>query len=232
MDTEYLSKSNVVANGIRVLINEGVLQPGTLLRQRDLAEQFRVSPTPVREALRQLEAEGFVTNELHRGALVVRAEDATLEENFLIRAQLESLAASIAAAKVTDEDLENFESILAKLEACSPDDPTRTDLNRRFHFAIYTCAGSPILLSLLNLLWRSLGGGPKVPSMRQESGAQHRDLLEALKKRDTEMAGELTRSHIMGAPKSSGPEDASTSQVTRTNGSRKKARTTSHSSAS
>src|ERR1700722_18783829 len=142
MDTDYLSKSNVVANGIRALINEGVLLPGTLLRQRDLAEQFRVSPTPVREALRQLEAEGFVTNELHRGATVVRAEDARLEENFLIRAQLESVAASLAAAKVTDEDLENLESILAKLDACSPDDPMRTDLNRRFHFAIYTCAGS------------------------------------------------------------------------------------------
>jgi DNA-binding GntR family transcriptional regulator len=224
MDTDYLSKSNVVANGIRALINEGVLLPGTLLRQRDLAEQFRVSPTPVREALRQLEAEGFVTNELHRGATVVRAEDARLEENFLIRAQLESLAASLAAAKVTDEDLENLESILAKLDACSPDDPTRTDLNRRFHFAIYTCAGSPMLLSLLNLLWRSLGGGPKVSRSPEESRAQHRDLLDALRKRDTELVGELTRLHIMGAAKHAEAEEPSTAQAASTNGSRKKAR--------
>ncbi|MFZ0664134.1 MAG: GntR family transcriptional regulator [Acidimicrobiales bacterium] len=224
MEIEYLSKSNVVANGIRALINDGVLLPGTLLRQRDLAEQFRVSPTPVREALRQLEAEGFVTNELHRGATVVRADDANLEENFLIRAQLESLAASLAAAKVTDEDLENLESILADLEACRPDDPTRTELNRRFHLAIYTCAGSPLLLSLLNLVWRSFGSAPKVSSSLQESKSQHRDLLDALRKRDTELAGELTRAHIMGDAKPAGPNEPSRPHAADTDGARNKAR--------
>jgi DNA-binding GntR family transcriptional regulator len=199
MDTEYLSKSDIVAKGIRALIQEGELLPGTVLRQRDLAERFRVSPTPVREALRQLEAEGFVTNELHRGATVVRTEDARVGENFLIRAQLESLATSLAASKVTDEDLDELDSILDELGATASDDPARSDLNRRFHFAIYEYARSPMLLSLLNLLWRSLGGGPKVARTAEESDAQHRELVEALRKRDGELAAECTRKHIMEA---------------------------------
>jgi DNA-binding GntR family transcriptional regulator len=197
MDTEYLSKSDIVAKGIRVLIQEGELSPGTVLRQRDLAERFHVSPTPVREALRQLEAEGFVTTELHRGATVVRTEDSRIGENFLIRANLESLAASLAASKVTDEELDKISAIANKLAACGPNDPSRTDLNRRFHFAIYEAARSPVLLSLLNLLWRSLDGGPKVSP--KESVDQHHDLIEALRKRDGALAAEVTRSHIMTA---------------------------------
>ncbi|HXY45737.1 MAG TPA: GntR family transcriptional regulator [Acidimicrobiales bacterium] len=199
IDTEYLSKSDVVAKGIRTLIQEGELLPGTVLRQRELAERFGVSPTPVREALRQLEAEGFVTNELHRGATVIRTEDARLQENFLIRAQLESLAASLAASKVTDEDLEQLDDLLERLAACPSDDPRRTDLNRRFHFAIYECARSPVLLSLLNLLWRSLDGGPRISRSAAESSTQHHELLEALRKREAGLAAEVTRRHILDA---------------------------------
>jgi DNA-binding GntR family transcriptional regulator len=199
MDTEYLSKSDIVAKGIRALIQEGELLPGTVLRQRDLAERFKVSPTPVREALRQLEAEGFVTTELHRGATVVRTEDARIGENFLIRANLESLAASLAAGKVTDEELVSIDAILDRLASCRPDDPARTDLNRRFHFAIYECARSPVLLSLLNLLWRSLDGGPRIARSAEESTSQHHALVEALRKRDGALAAEVTRAHIMTA---------------------------------
>jgi DNA-binding GntR family transcriptional regulator len=212
MDTEYLSKSDIVAKGIRALIQEGELLPGTVLRQRDLAERFNVSPTPVREALRQLEAEGFVTTELHRGATVVRTEDARLRENFLIRANLESLAASLAAGKVTDEELEKISDIADKLAACQPDDPTRTDLNRRFHFAIYESARSPVLLSLLNLLWRSLDGGPRVARSPKESAAQHRELVEALRKHDSALAAEVTRGHILTA---AGFSDAEKAAATR-----------------
>jgi DNA-binding GntR family transcriptional regulator len=210
MDTEYLSKSDIVAKGIRVLIQEGELSPGTVLRQRDLAERFNVSPTPVREALRQLEAEGFVTTELHRGATVVRTEDARIRENFLIRANLESLAASIAASKVTDDELEKIGAIADKLAACQPDDPARTDLNRRFHFAIYESARSPVLLSLLNLLWRSLDGGPRVTRPAKDSTAQHRELLGALRKHDSVLAAEVTRTHILTAGGFSHEEQAAT----------------------
>jgi len=197
MNTEYLSKSDVVANGIRELIQNGEFLPGSVLRQRDLADRFRVSPTPVREALRQLETEGFVTNELHRGATVARTEDSGPEENRLIRAQLESLAVDLAATKATDEDLRNLSELLEDLDSRSADDPARGTLDRRFHFAIYECARSPMLLSLLNLLWHSLEGSPHTSTGSDESNAHHRELLDALNRRDGKAAAKCTRRHIM-----------------------------------
>src|ERR1700683_2497866 len=80
----YVSKSDMVTDVLRDLITGGLLSPGTPLRQRDLAEQFDVSYTPVREALRRLESEGLVATDVHRGATVARTESEGLEENYRI----------------------------------------------------------------------------------------------------------------------------------------------------
>jgi DNA-binding GntR family transcriptional regulator len=70
----------MVTDVLRDLITDGQLSPGTPLRQRDLAEQFDVSYTPVREALRRLESEGLVVTDVHRGATVARTESEELRE--------------------------------------------------------------------------------------------------------------------------------------------------------
>ena len=85
----YVSKSDMVTNVVRDLITDGLLLPGTPLRQRDLAEQFDVSYTPVREALRRLESEGLVVTDVHRGATVARIVSEDLEANYRILADLE-----------------------------------------------------------------------------------------------------------------------------------------------
>ncbi len=206
---DYLSKSDVVAQGIRELIHSGELAPGDLLRQRDLAKRFMVSPTPVREALRKLEAQGFIATELHRGAVVVRAEDARLFENFLIRANLESLAASLAAQKITPEDIEEITKIFDELGQLGPDDERRVTLNRRFHFRIYQAARSPTLLALLNLLWGALDGGPRVTRPREVSDQHHYALLQALRREDSNAAAEFTRLHIMDAANDIAIDEAS-----------------------
>jgi len=159
---EYVSKSDVVAAGIRDLIDRGELVAGDVLRQRDLAKLFGVSPTPVREALRKLEAEGFVVTELHHGTTVAGAADASTHESSLIRASLESLAAELAAARMTDADLDGVDEILAQMEECEPGTALDARLDREFHFRIYAGARSPVLLALMNLLWRSLDGGAPV----------------------------------------------------------------------
>src|SRR5258708_18529089 len=106
---KYVSKSDMVTDVLRELITDRQLSPGTPLRQRQLAEQFDVSYTPVREALRRLESEGLVVTDVHRGASVSQAESDELEENFRILAALESLAGSIALTKMTDEDMAEIE---------------------------------------------------------------------------------------------------------------------------
>ena len=87
---------------IRELIITGELAAGEQLRQRDLAQRFGVSQTPVREAMRRLESEGLVVGDTHRGFTVVEPDDGPVEENFQIRAALESLGASLAARKIDD----------------------------------------------------------------------------------------------------------------------------------
>lgn len=197
---EYQSKTDVVTAELRALIQAGQLEPGAVLRQRELAERFGVSPTPVREALRRLEAEGFVITELHREATVVPVDDGRLEENLLIMANLEALAAGLAAEKVTDEDLDDLAAIHDDLRSVAPGDVAALlDLNRRFHFRIYEAARSPVLISLLNLLWRSATAQlPALLPPADVMAAEHAALLEALRRRSANEAMALTRAHIMG----------------------------------
>ena len=96
----YVSKTDLVAALIRELIITGELGPGEQLRQRDLAQRFGVSQTPVREAMRRLESEGLLICDTHRGFTVVPPDVGRVEENFQIRAALESLGASLAARKI------------------------------------------------------------------------------------------------------------------------------------
>src|SRR3984957_16824257 len=114
----YVSKSDMVTDVLRDLITGGLVSPGTPLRQRDLAEQFDVSYTPVREALRRLESEGLVVTDVHRGATVALAESEELEENYRILAALEALAGSLAVAKITDDDIADIEARYREVAAC------------------------------------------------------------------------------------------------------------------
>ena len=198
---KYVSKSDMVTDVLRELITDRQLSPGTPLRQRDLAEQFDVSYTPVREALRRLESEGLVVTDVHRGATVARTESEELEENYRILAALEALAGSLAVAKMTDGDLAEIEALYREVAACQPDDERLAELNRQFHFRVYECARSPMLLLLMRLLWRSFPDGPQAGRPHQESVQQHAELVSALKERDEERVAAIIRDHVLGSIK-------------------------------
>jgi DNA-binding GntR family transcriptional regulator len=195
----YVSKTDMVAALIRELIITGELAAGVQLRQRDLAQRFHVSQTPVREAMRRLESEGLVVGDTHRGFTVVEPDDGPVEENFQIRAALESLGASLAARKIDEQDLARLQTLNDRMRAMGDDDPGYAGLNREFHFAVYSCAGSPLLLTLMRLLWASLQGGPRVLRSHAESARQHDAILGALRAGDAAAASALTYQHIMGA---------------------------------
>jgi DNA-binding GntR family transcriptional regulator len=197
----YVSKSDMVTDVLRQLITDRQLSPGTPLRQRDLAEQFDVSYTPVREALRRLESEGLVVTDVHRGATVARTESDELEENYRILAALEALAGSLAVSKITGDDLAEIEALYRAVAACRPDDERLAELNRQFHFRVYECARSPMLLLLMRLLWRSFPHGPQAGRPHQESVEQHATLVSALKNRDEEQVAAAIRDHVLGSIK-------------------------------
>ncbi len=196
----YVSKTDMVAALIRELIITGELAAGEQLRQRDLAQRFQVSQTPVREAMRRLESEGLVLGDTHRGFTVVEPDDGRIEENFQIRAALESLGASLAARKIDTAGISRLMELNERMRELGDADPRYADLNREFHFTVYEYAGSPLLLSLMRLLWASLHGGPKVARSHAESARQHDAILAALRAADPAAAYAGTYQHIMGRP--------------------------------
>jgi len=203
--TAYVSKTDMVAALIRELIITGELTAGQQLRQRDLAQRFGVSQTPVREAMRRLESEGLVIGDTHRGFSVVTPDDGPVEENFQIRAALESLGASLAARKIDEAGLAELDRLNERMRSLADGDPRYAELNREFHFTLYQYSRSPLLMSLMRLLWASLHGGPRVLRTHAESARQHDAILDALRAGDADAASALTYQHIMDAERATGP---------------------------
>src|ERR1700678_92386 len=173
----YISKTDLVVALIRELVITGELAAGEQLRQRDLAQRFGVSQTPVREAMRRLESEGLVVCDTHRGFTVAAPELGPVEENFQIRAALESLGASRAARKVDAAGLARLRDLNDQIRALPEHDPSYAELNREFHFTVYEYARSPLLLSLMRLLWASLNPGARGRRSNAESARQHHEIL-------------------------------------------------------
>ena len=200
MQPLYTSKTELVTGMLRELIVTGELEAGASLRQRDLAERLGVSPTPVREALRRLDSEGLVTTDAHRSATVAESSLGVTEENYRIRAALESLAAELAAQRITECQLAEIERVNGLIGQLDDGDGRYGSLNREFHFAIYQAASSPVLLSLMRMLWQALPDGPKVDRTHQGSAAEHAAIIDALRDGDSKRAAELTHRHIVGSP--------------------------------
>jgi len=196
----YLSKSDLVGATLRDLIIAGELTPGTALRQREIAARLAVSSTPVREALRRLASEGLVTYDAHRGSVVTEVGVGGMREKYEIRAVLDGLAARLAAPHVTDEnmaELARYNDRLRRDDRLSASEVNR--LIRAFHFRLYELAHSPLLMSLVRLLWQSFPGVPRLFRPQEESLEQHSELLAALRARDAERAQLITEQHVLGA---------------------------------
>ncbi len=181
-----LSRADDLARALQVEIMTGEIPMGTRLRQEDLAARFGVSRTPIREALRQLQAIGLVEQLGHRGALVRGFTPSECRNIFLVRAELEGLAAERAAGRLTgydNADLETAQSLLRagyERHQASPhmDDAERaiiqeqwSQANELFHNVILAAANCPPLRetvqSLANrvprsLAWHTFGDDPGI----------------------------------------------------------------------
>jgi DNA-binding GntR family transcriptional regulator len=150
--------------------------------------------------MRRLESEGLVIGDTHRGFTVVEPDDGRIEENFQIRAALESLGASLAATKIDAAGIARLQHLNDQMRKLPDGDALYAELNREFHFSLYEYSGSPLLMSLMRLLWASLHGGPRVRRTNAESARQHDAILDALRAGDPQAASARTYQHIMGAP--------------------------------
>jgi DNA-binding GntR family transcriptional regulator len=194
----YRTATEYVEATLREAILSGVIAPGTPLRQEELATSFKVSRMPIREALRQLEAQALVDFEPHRGAVVVQITLLDAMDNYAIRAALEPQALRLSIPNLTAEDFEIAEDLLAEID--HEREPGRMgELNRRFHMTLYAQAGLPRLIALteqhlasadryLRFHLAAVGG-----DMGQD---EHRDMLAACRTGDVERAvATLARHH-------------------------------------
>jgi DNA-binding GntR family transcriptional regulator len=160
---------------LHTAIITGRLRPGARLPIEELAERLRMSPMPIREALRRLDAAGLVENIPHRGARVTELSVTDLAEVFEARLALELPAMRRAAGRFTAGDAEAARAALDVLHEM-PDDSsaTTTAAHEVFHFTLYRAAGSAWLLRLIRPVWEtSERYCLEVPECRQLGDRQH-----------------------------------------------------------
>jgi len=193
---------------IRERILSGVYAEGEQLRQDALAAELGVSRIPVREALRQLEAEGLVTFSPHRGAVVSSFSVTEIEELFDLRAMLESDLVRRAVPRLTTEDFDRAAEILDEYESAfdSRDVAAWGDLNWQLHSTLYAAANRPLTMAVVENLHHHTNryARMQLALTHGESRAQgeHRAIVAAAKKRNVDRACSLMHAHILGAGRS------------------------------
>jgi DNA-binding GntR family transcriptional regulator len=194
--------ANHITEGIRAGILEGRYDLGSRLDQQTLAEEFGASIIPVRESLRQLEAEGLVRITPRRGAFVVQPTDAEVMEVYRIRAVLESFATKEAVPQLTEADLDELEEIGEELArtARSKSYEKWRNVNRAWHFTLYEAARSPLLVQIIGALWDrcTLTSHAYVrdPGHRLKSAEDHTRVFNAARKGDAELAATIIAEHV------------------------------------
>ena len=195
------STSRVIADALRAAIVEGTLAPGAPLRQDAIARHFSVSAIPVREALRQLESEGWAKAAVHKGATVAPLSAEEAREIYEIRSALESLAIGLAIPLHTPATLRIAEKLCREAEA-ELDPSLYVTRNEAFHMSLYAPAGRPQLAELIATLHRRgerylrLKFG--LPLYKDESDQEHAALLDAVRRHDVPTARSLVTAHLLG----------------------------------
>ena len=191
--------SEAVAERLRQEIQRGDLQPGTRLRQSEVAARFAVSTTPVREAFAWLQAHGLVRIDPHRGAIVFHPTTNDAMELYEIRVALETLAITRAVKNLSDEEMRELQDILDEMYGNEGTDRW-SQLHNRFHMTLYNSAGMPRLATMIanmrdasssyiNMFVTEAGN---VDTSRHG----HQEILDACKRRDVRNATRAVTEHL------------------------------------
>ncbi|MEM9045590.1 MAG: GntR family transcriptional regulator [Pseudomonadota bacterium] len=187
---------------LRNLIVRGVLAPGAKVQEQALCDQFQVSRTPLREALRSLATEGLVTLTPRRGATIAKVTRQDLEEAFPILGALEALAGELACANLTEAQIAEARRLQAELVASHErgDLAAYSAANAATHQLILTAADNPTLSGFLKTLdgrVRRARYMVNISGVRWAAAvAEHALILQALEARDGKRLGEILKLHI------------------------------------
>jgi DNA-binding GntR family transcriptional regulator len=189
-------KRDQIVDELRRRILAGDLARGARMPQDELARQFGASITPVREALRLLEAEGLVVSQPHRGVRVAGVDIDAVTATYVVRRLTETYAMKRATLRVSRRDLDRARRLLEDVDAADP--VAVRDRNREFHFLLYERCGMPALTERIAGMWRAfpwdlmLGG----PERTAQSHREHLAIVAALEAGDPERVAEATELHL------------------------------------
>ncbi|MDU4960856.1 MAG: GntR family transcriptional regulator [Sporomusaceae bacterium] len=198
----YKPLREVVAETLREAIINGVLKPGERLMEIQLAEELGVSRTPVREAIRRLELEGFVVMVPRRGTYVTDLSIKDINEVYEIRTVLDVLAAGLAAERITEEELEELERLLVQISDLAEQNNVEKliEYDSLFHDVLYRASRNDRLVGIINNLreqftrFRSIS--MQYPGRIQNTVAEHTRLVEAIAQRNPDLAQRIAREHM------------------------------------
>lgn len=194
------SASSYISEILRRAIFNGSLIGGTRLRQEEIARQLGVSSIPVREALRQLQAEGLVEIIPRRGAVVTELEVSEIREIYEMRTFLETGALKLAFDDINGDVIEKARHCLDEMEI-TEDDIKWCQLNEEFHDLLYRISGREMLLGFLKNLRSRVNRYviTYLRAMRSESEQEHRKILKAIDDRDKNLALRELEDHLKNA---------------------------------
>jgi DNA-binding GntR family transcriptional regulator len=184
-------------------IEAGELPPGSRLREVELANRFGISRTPVREALKKLEAQGLVMHEPHHGAIVAQLDYSAITELYAMREVLEGTAARLAAIHSTDVEIEVLKDLARQDRLVMHDPQLLARNNRKFHAQIHQSARNRYLLGMFQNMRTSLsilaGTTLAAPGRSHNALEEHEALISAIEGRDPEAADKAACEHIRRA---------------------------------
>lgn len=194
------SQGSVAYTKLHRAIREGLYRPGDRLREVEVAEKLSLSRTPVREALRKLEADGIIEHRPRIGAMIRTLSHSEVVELYEMRIVLERTAAEMAAKHASGAETDELDDLNAAIAEVSLDPHTAAAINQQFHCCIYLATRNRFLLESARALNNALMLlGPTTLTDEARIGTvcgQHRDIVDAIRTGDAAAAGAAAEAHL------------------------------------
>lgn len=196
---KHLTLREKILETIRDAISSGALKPGEKVAEPELAERFGISRTPIREAFRQLESEGYLTVIPRKGAVVVSFSSKEIEEFYAIKSILEGYAAHQACAHLTEKEIDKLTLINEKLRQLAEEEDIKhffkihNDFHELFRKAADNSKLDELISSLVSKFQRLRYESLSKPGRMKVSVQEHVKIIEAFRARDAKLAEQLVR---------------------------------------
>ena len=197
----HLTLRERIVEFVKDAIIKGRLKPGGRVPESELAEMFGISRTPIREAFRQLESEGFITFTPRKGAIVSPITDKDVIEFYAIKGLLEGYAAKMACCKISDKEIRRMEDLNSQMAKYAERNDVKNffKLDNQLHDVFLKICGNDKLYNLIYVLVQQFERFRKtslsLSGRMWSSVKQHNEIIEAFKKRDVDLVERLVKAN-------------------------------------